>query len=470
MLFTLSTTTRAPDLSWLLHKNPDRPQAFELSHGSGTVFWSENSDARATVHLLIEIDPIGLVRGKVGSDADGPLAQYVNDRPYAASSLFSVALSKVFRSAMSGNAKDLTLVDRPRDLSASLSVVACRSGGLSLLQRLFEPLGYAVDATQLGRDTTVPAWGMSSLYSVTLTGTTTVKDLLRHLYVLIPVLDDDKHYWVGSDEVDKLVRQGEGWLEEHPAKEEIAQRYLVGQKSLARSALSQLTAVDEADEQGAHPAPDSSSREERLEKPLTLNEQRIERVVACLVDAGARKVADLGCGEGKLLRELMKNPRFETVMGLDVSPSVLEKAERKLKVQGRPREWQDRLVLTTGSAVYRDRRLDEMDAIALVEVIEHMELDRLPMLVASVFRDSKPALVVMTTPNADYNVLFEGLDAGAFRHADHRWEWSRATFAAWCQSICDDHGYTVQFESIGPVHPEHGAATQMARFARQVTA
>src|SRR5690348_13625783 len=234
MLLTIRTThTPATDLGYLLHKNPARVQSFEQSFGRAHVFYPEASDEACTAALLLDVDPVGLVRGRRGSRGEGgALQQYVNDRPYVASSFLSVAIADVFGTAMAGRSKERpALADTPIPLSARIAVLPCR-GGEDLLRRLFEPLGYAVSATQHPLDETNAEWGPSRYFTVELTATTRLSELLSHLYVLIPVLDDEKHYWVGAEEVDKLLRHGEGWLAAHPEREMITRRYLRHRRSL----------------------------------------------------------------------------------------------------------------------------------------------------------------------------------------------------------------------------------------------
>ena len=240
MLLTITTThSPATDLGYLLGKHPDRFQSFDLSFGRAQVFYPEATADRCTAALLLEIDSVKLVRGQATT-----LDQYVNDCPYVASSSMSVAIAQVFRSALSGQCKDrpdLTTQEIP--LQAKLSVLPCR-GGEGFLHRLFEPLGYTIRATQHSLDEHVPEWGNSSYFSVELTATTSLQTLLSHLYVLIPVLDEDKHYWVGEEEVEKLLRHGEGWLSSHPEKAQITQRYLKRQRDLTQAALVQLSEVE----------------------------------------------------------------------------------------------------------------------------------------------------------------------------------------------------------------------------------
>jgi 3' terminal RNA ribose 2'-O-methyltransferase Hen1 len=231
MLLTITTThVPATDLGYLLHKHPARVQTFDLSFGQAHVFYPEASSERCTAALLLDINPWhrSQTRG-MSTSADFVLQPYVNDRPYVASSCLSVALGEVFGTALSGrcNARP-ELAATPLPLEARLAVLPC-AGGESLLRRLFEPLGYHVTAAGHPLDEQVPAWGASEYYMVTLTGILRLCDLLSHFSVLVPVVDDAKHYWIGDDEVAKLLRHGEGWLARHPARDPRGEHTLSGE-------------------------------------------------------------------------------------------------------------------------------------------------------------------------------------------------------------------------------------------------
>src|SRR5262245_37942708 len=138
MLLTISTThSPATDLGFLLHKNPARPQSVDLSFGTAHVFYPEADERRCTAALLLEVDPVGLVRGRRGPAGDGgALEQYVNDRPYVASSFMSVAIARVYGSALSGTSSERPdLAGREIPLQAKISVLPCR-GGETFLRRL----------------------------------------------------------------------------------------------------------------------------------------------------------------------------------------------------------------------------------------------------------------------------------------------------------------------------------------------
>lgn len=466
MLLTLTTTHRpATDLGYLLRKNPARPQSFELTFGKAHVFYPEATAERCTAALLVEVDPVALVRNRRNPSGEGGvLEQYVNDRPYAASSFLSVAIAEVFGSALSGNSKERPeLVDTPLPFQAALPAVPSRGGEL-LLRKLFEPLGYTVNTTRLPLDEKFPEWGESAYYRVELTATLPLRQLLSHLYVLVPVLDNDKHYWVGDDEVDKLMRRGEGWLATHPERESITRRYLKHQRSLVDDALAQL--ADEND-----PAPDATAaaralEEEAIEQTISLNEQRLGSVLSALKASGAARVLDLGCGEGRLFQLLLKEKQFSEIVGVDVSHRALENARDRLRLDRLPPIQKERLRLLHGSLIYRDQRLAGYDAAAVVEVIEHLDPPRLAAFERVLFECARPATIVITTPNSEYNVKWETLPAGTFRHRDHRFEWTRAQFQSWAGDIAAPTGYTVRFVSIGPKDPALGPPTQMAVFTR----
>ena len=390
------------------------------------------------------------------------LEQYVNDRPYVASSFMSVAIARVFGSALAGSSKDRPeLVNAPLPLVARIAVVPCR-GGEEFLRQLFEPLGYMVSAEHHTLDEKFPEWGEGAYYTVELAKNVTLQDLLTHLYVLIPVLDSDKHYWVGKDEVEKLLRHGEGWLQAHPQREAIVSRYLRGFRKLTREALARLTEDESLDPDAEQET--KEEQEQTVEAPLCLHNIRLAQVVAELKACGAKRVLDLGCGEGKLIRELLKYGQFEEIVGMDVSYRSLETAAERLHFDTMPQNQKERIKLMQGSLMYRDKRLGGFDAAAVAEVIEHLDAPRLVAFERVLFEFARPKTIVLTTPNAEYNVKFETLPAGRFRHRDHRFEWTRREFETWANEIGERFGYTTEFKTIGEVDPHVGAPTQMGIF------
>ncbi|WP_375475463.1 3' terminal RNA ribose 2'-O-methyltransferase Hen1 [uncultured Jatrophihabitans sp.] len=466
MLITV-TTTMAPatDLGFLLHKHPARLQSFDLSVGVAHVFYPEAAEDRCTAALLLEVDAIGLVRGRRGPSGDGfALGQYVNDRPYAASSMLSVAIKEVFRTALTGTcAARPELAATPIPLAIRVPSLPCR-GGVDLARRLFEPLGWTLDATPSSLDPAFPSWGDSRYLDVRLTGTLRLADALNHLYVLLPVLDDGKHYWVSTDEVDKLVRAGGDWLAGHPDKALITNRYLSHRRELTAAALARLAEVDDVEPESLDNAVAPTAEAAEPERPTPLNVLRRGSVLAAVRASGARRVGDFGCGEGVLVRDLLAERAVEKVVATDVSARALQVAARKLKLDRLPDQQRARLDIFQSSLTYRDDRLAGLDAAVLMEVVEHVDPPRLAALERTVFGQAKPATVIVTTPNVEHNVRYETLTPGRFRHRDHRFEWTRAEFREWAESVAAAHGYAVRFLPVGVDDPEVGPPTQMAVF------
>ncbi|MEV6953350.1 3' terminal RNA ribose 2'-O-methyltransferase Hen1 [Streptomyces sp. NPDC051183] len=488
MFLTISTTGTAEhpatDLGFLLHKHPGKAQAFSTSHGTAHVFYPEATEQRCTAALLLEVDPVALVRrgqgrGRGGAP-DAALAQYVNDRPYAASSLFAVALGAVLRSALKGQCTARPeLPEQVRPLRIEIPALPAR-GGVQLVERLFGPLGWdSVTATPVVLDEEFPEWGDSRYVRLVLEGELRLADALRQLYVLLPVLDDAKHYWVAPDEVDKLLRAGEGWLAAHPENATITSRYLARSKRLTQDALERLELVrlaeadgseveelDNAvdDDETAAEAVAGAPATEAAERRVPLAVHRREAVLAALRAAGAGRVLDLGCGQGQLVQALLKDVSFTEIVGMDVSVRALTTAARRLRLERMGERQSSRVQLVQGSLAYTDKRLAGYDAAVLSEVIEHLDPERLPALEYAVFGSARPRTVLVTTPNVEYNVRWETLPAGHVRHGDHRFEWTRAEFRAWAAQVAERFGYGVEFTPVGDDDPEVGPPTQMAVF------
>jgi 3' terminal RNA ribose 2'-O-methyltransferase Hen1 len=467
------TTTRAPatDLGYLLHKHPDRLQTFPTAAGAVHVFYPEATPTRCTVALLLEVDPVALVRGpaknaknakNAGRSTDGELAQYVNDRPYAASSMLAVALKEAFRTALTGRC-DARPDLAAQAISLTIRVPALRcKGGPGLAAQVFEPLGWTVQATTQPLQ---PAeWGPSPHVDLRLAGELKLADALNHLYVLLPVLDDAKHYWVSTEEVDKLVRAGGDWLAGHPAKDLIVRRYLSHQARLTRSALARLADTDDT---APEEFDNAVTEDDEQAKPLAA--QRREAILAIVREQGARRVGDLGCGSGALIKDLLAEHSIERITAVDVSARALQLAARNLHLDRMPDRQRERLDIFQSALTYRDDRLAGLDAAVLMEVIEHVDAERLPALQRAVFGFAAPTTVIVTTPNSEYNPYFETLPAHAKRHPDHRFEWTRPQFRTWAQNVADAHGYQVRFRSVGREHPDAGPPTQLAVFTKRTS-
>jgi 3' terminal RNA ribose 2'-O-methyltransferase Hen1 len=469
VLLTISTT-RAPtsDLSFLLHKHPDRVQTFAQSVGQAHVFYPQADPARFTAVLLLEVDPVALVRGRRARGQDGfALGQYVNDRPYAASSMLAVVLKDVFSTAMTGRCDARPeAAAAPLPLEIGIPALSCR-GGTGLVRRVFEPLGWHVETAAAELDPEFPDWGESRYLGVHLSGEMRLKDALNHLYVLLPVLDDAKHYWVSADEIDKLIRAGAGWLATHPERAVITSRYLAHRRELTQSALARLADSDDADAGEIDNALEGARDLVSDDKPVPLGELRRGAVLAAVRACGARRVGDLGCGEGALVRDLLADRGIEQVVATDVSARALQAAARKLRLDRMAEPQRARLEIFQSSLTYRDDRLAGLDAAVLMEVIEHVDPPRLEALERAVLGHAAPGTVIVTTPNVEHNVRFESLPAGTPRHADHRFEWTRAEFRDWADRVAAAYGYDVRYLPVGPDDPEVGPPTQLAVFTRK---
>jgi 3' terminal RNA ribose 2'-O-methyltransferase Hen1 len=464
VLLTISTThVPATDLGYLLHKHPDRVQDFTQSFGVATVFYPEATDKRCTVALLLDVDPIRLARSRAKNSPDFSLAQYVNDRSYAASSLLGVALADVFNTALAGRcASRQQLADSSIPLEITVPVLPCR-GGSGVAHRVFEPLGWEVEAEPIALDEAFPEWGDSRYIRLRLAGVVRLADALNQLHVLLPVLDEFKHYWQGPDEVDKLLRSGGDWLATHPDKTLITRRYLGRHRGLTLVALTRLAELGDEIESEIEPAEEEEILQP-AEKRVPLNSQRHEAVCQALLDLEAKSVIDLGCGPGQFLDRLVKTPAFTRIAGCDVSARSLQYAARRLRLDRMSERQSARIELFQGALTYEDPRFGGFDAAVLMEVVEHVDPPRLEALERVIFGAAKPGAVIVTTPNRAYNVLYEGLTG--MRHPDHRFEWDRAQFAEWSDRVAAAYGYSVERSGIGDVDEVLATPTQMAIFTR----
>jgi 3' terminal RNA ribose 2'-O-methyltransferase Hen1 len=380
--------------------------------------------------------------------------------------MMSVALSKTFRTAMAGRCDarpELAASALPLELR--VPALPCR-GGADLAQRLFAPLGWQVEARPVPLDPELPSWGDSRYVDLRLTGTRRLAEALNHLYVLLPVLDDAKHYWVSPDEVDKLIRAGGGWLAGHPERTLITNRYLRHRGTLTGAALARLAETDDLVPEQLEDADTSPLVEKDPDQQVSLAELRRRAVLVEVRASRARSVGDLGCGEGALTADLLALPGIERVVAVDVSTRSLDVAARRLRLDSMTETKRSRLQLFQSSLTYRDERLRGLDTAVLMEVIEHLDLSRLDALERCVFGDARPGSLIITTPNVEYNVRFESLPAGVARHRDHRFEWTRAEFRRWAERVAAAYGYGVRLLPVGVDDPEVGPPTQLAIFDR----
>ncbi len=445
MLITITYEgTNTQQLGYLLHKNPYAAQEFSLTFGKAYVFYPEVSDERTTAALLLDINSLDLAKGKENSSNTG-LFDYVNDRPYTSNSFMSVALNRVFGTAMKGRCdKNQALADTPIDLTANVHMLRCENDELP--RRIFEPLGYMVKIERRLLDERFPEWGESPYIDLTIKGTVKLSELLNHLYVTIPVFDGNKHYFIDENEIEKLLSHGGEWLKTHPYRKTITKGYFNNIRSITKSALGIIS--------------DDNDTEQPKQKRL--DTERLDTITQAVLDSGAKSVLDLGCGEGKYVARLLNEPQISHITAADVSVKALESA--KNRIEKLTQRQKDRVEFIQASAICRDRRFDGHDCCLLIEVIEHIDEDRLSVMERVVFELTKPKTVIVTTPNAEYNANYEFLNEGELRHTDHRFEWNREKFRDWTEKICEKYGYKVRITGIGNENEIHGAPTQMGVF------
>ncbi len=454
---------RSQDLGFLLHKHPDHMHERDLSWGKAYIFFPEIEETYAKAVLYLDIDPIGLVRGR-SAHGQALLAQYVNDRPFTANSFLSVAIAKSFGQSMAGKSKERQDLADQKLLFEARIVPLSVSGSKQIVHDLFEPLGYEISLEPINK---ISSDAERNLFDLSIKSETSLEELLNHLYILIPVLDNTKHYFVGHDEVENLLLKGQGWLEKHPQKELVIQRALKYRKGLTNIALSRLAEIENEEQDIDQEINEHKDKaEETLEKPIRLHDLRLDAVAEKLKSLNVRSVIDLGCGEGKLLKRLIKEKNFEHIVGVDASISTLERAAEKLYLKNASENIRKRISLMQGSVTYADKRWQGFEAATLVEVIEHIDQSRLSALERSVFGVAEPDIVIITTPNREYNALFENMPKDKFRHPDHRFEWTRAEFQAWAKCITEKYNYTVTIDALGPEDETHGAPSQMGVFTR----
>ena len=480
-MFTITTTrTPATDLGYILHKHPDRIQSFDFTYGKAHIFYPVANPDQCTLTMIVDIDPMKIVgRGSSRQLPEQALQDYVNDRPYAATSHLTSAMMDLFSTAISGRCNDRPeLPDTVMPLVATVASLPCRRSD-ELIHRFFGPLGYDIAAEPIPLDDQFPEWGMSRFYNLTLRADTTVQLMLKHLCALIPVLDNTKHYNIGEDEIRKFMRLAEGWIETHPEREIIIRRYLRHRYRLVEKANAvvqelinnlpeeaETTDGDEETEANGNENKRREPTEDDIEKPMRLSDMRTAAVMEALHNASATTVADLGCGEGHLLHQLLEEPRFKKILGTDVSKFALNGAAKRIKTRNMTPDERQRIELIQSSLIYRDPRIHDFDAAVAMEVIEHLDPPKVGAFTQVVLGEARPKTLVVTTPNVEYNQLFAIIRSSGLRHRDHRFEWTREEFRQWAESAAEVHGYGVVLSGIGNVDEQHGQPTQMAVFTR----
>ena len=451
MLMTMSVEgPGATDLGYLMHKHPGRstPQSFEHAHGTAYVWYPQRSDERTTMALWLDASPRKMRRGGPGK-GPGTLLEYVNASAYVAGGAFVQAMKDTLRSAINGEcAARAELTERAWAMHCEVTAVKTDDAG-ALAKRMFGPLGYEVS---IAEGEAAGRYGRVCLTHPE----QTVAVALRQLYVLLAAMDAGWERYVGETEVEVLTRRGGGWLETHPERTWIASRFLKRQKTLMDTALERLGGEETSEPRGHDPVPKMHE---------SLQALRIETAARRVLEAGAKQIVDLGCGEGKLARRLAGDDAIEGVTAVDVSAKALSRARRNVAQHSARGAGKIRFahapIGVRGGAWSRGH-----DAAVLLETIEHIDPERIPEIEEAVFAGRGYRIVIVSTPNREYNALYEGLEPGKLRHRDHRFEWDRKEMEAWCQGIAARHRYEVSIEGIGDEDPVHGPPTQLAVFER----
>lgn len=446
MLLTINCKDQdAMDLSWLLHKRPDRFQKFDLGYGNAFIFFPEYARDNCTACLLLEIRPDSL--NDLCKARDGEF-QYVNSRQYLSSSLLSAAIGKTFSSALKGVCQDTpALVDKHHDIEIRISNFSCRINP-DFIERILTPLGYGIEWEILPNDGYYSDGGFS-YGDLRLRIHATVQDTLSHLYILFPVFDRQTHFWLGESHLQKFIRHSQKWLGGHPEKRLIINEYFGPAADLKHRVLELFGALRTQDDN-----PQFAS----------LNHARQSAIEGILAASGAKTVIDLGCGNGSLLSLLHEKNSYEKLAGMDVSAKSIESARKKFE----PPFLHARVApeIFIGSLTYSDKRISGYDAAILSEVIEHFETERMDSVMRNILGEARPRLFVMTTPNKAYNQEFPFLEHGALRHPDHRHEFDESEFSGFCEKYAHMFDYNLEMAHIGEELSDVGAPTLLGIFKK----
>lgn len=476
-------------VSHLLAKNPSN--LYERAHKGHLVrlFYSRCTDTEVEATIFVSPDPIELIKNS-GNVYD--ITHYINDREFAVSSIFLSLIRTALGTALNGQPKEdyLEWVDHPFDMEFEFAPVASSLSD-EHIRTLFEPLGFTVEISRAETNYNFSFKSRSSIRSILLKGNTTLKMGLRQLFVLIPVLDNYKHYFIDEREIEKLERYGEGWLDVHPERDFILRQALRFREVYSMAGIIEETNSDvskeqividseiENEEEGQTALQDAvptdsnnvdgklidSQNEAAIQQPKTrLNDLRYEKITELVSRLPKReRIVDFGSGEGKLSFRLGFVPGVKEILSVEPSESAALKAMERFK-KGEQIEGFVSPTQLWGSLFYYDDRLKGMDAMILCEVIEHIDQERLPKVMETILHHYLPDTLFVTTPNKEYNAVY-GLEG--IRHSDHRFEWTRDEFQNWCNGLAKDGGYETHFEGIGDSHSEYGEPTQLCIFKRK---
>ncbi|WP_338707925.1 3' terminal RNA ribose 2'-O-methyltransferase Hen1 [Paenibacillus amylolyticus] len=519
-------------VSHLLAKNPlniydrvDKGVRVRMVYTAAT-----ENETEVLIHA--EPDPVDLVRGT----PDGyDITQYINDREFVTSSLFCSYIRGALGTALNGKPKEdyVQWVGNAFELELTFGPVASDLPD-RVVEELFSPLGYAVSVERGELSYSFDLKNKSTVRHIILRGRNTVQHALRQLFLLIPVLDNYKHYFISEDEIDKIKRYGEGWLDAHPLKELIVKRTLrfaelIRQYERQEGALSaslgqergighiseaiiqekkaghreegekeylgsesdsdemQLNAdsrgpgectdadVDTEIEDGNAKIADvdtgtaggDGGQSEQSEPPVRLNELRYRAITDVVATLPVKRlIVDMGAGEGKLSARLAYIPGVEAILAVEPSgQSRLRAMERFAKLEGRSGvvAMPEPII---GSLFYFDEQMQNQDVMILCEVVEHIEEYRLNGIMDTIMNDYQPEVLLVTTPNKEYNEVY-AMEQESFRHHDHRFEWTRAELASRCEEWTQDGNYGYEIKGIGEHVEGYGQPTQLVIFERR---
>ncbi|WP_342431763.1 3' terminal RNA ribose 2'-O-methyltransferase Hen1 [Neobacillus sp. FSL H8-0543] len=443
----LSLTVRgtgAETVSYLIAKNPTNLYERNEKGFKVRLVYPTFTNDEAEFLIYVQPDPIDLARN---SAEKYDITSYINDREFAVSSIFVSAIRKALGTALNGKPDEeyTEWVDHPFVMELNFGPVATDLNDREI-EDLFKPIGYKV-TIESGVSTFREK---SSAKFITITGEQTVQNALKHISTLIPVIDNYKHYFIDEREVEKLDRYGDDWLESHPAKLLILKRALRYQSLIVKSKFYHR----------------EQSTKGIVEQPkVRLNEQRYDAIVNYIKGLPNREtIVDLGAGEGKLSVQFGFIDGVKEILSIEPSSKSRVKAIKRFQEENDKERYIEPKSLA-GSLYYFDERLQNKDIIVLCEVIEHIDEHRLPNIFKTIVNDYRPRILIVTTPNQEYNVVYEMDDE--MRHDDHRFEWTRAEFREKCEQWTKDSSYQVSFQGIGEEIESYGQPTQMAIFRRE---
>ncbi|WP_307473343.1 methyltransferase domain-containing protein [Cytobacillus purgationiresistens] len=425
-------------LSHLLAKNPEN--LYERNHKGHIIrlFYDRFTDNEVEATIYAVPDPIVLTRDRANTY---DITHYINDREFAVSSIFLSFIRSALSTGLNGLPKDeyREWVDHEFDYTFSFGPVST-SLKEKELEGLFGPLGFELSFMY--------PYGKGSPHYLVLKGKTTLQRGLRQLYVLIPVIDNYKHYYIDEKEREKLERYGEGWLSTHPQKSFIIQKALRFKELFAKM-----------EESNINPKPVPSKDK------VSLNVQRYERIIQIINAAEDKEsIVDFGSGEGKLSTKLGFVNGVKEILAVEPSERETLKASKRFNEAASHNQFNMPQTIW-GSLFYYDERLKHKDVMILCEVIEHIDIDRLKKVMDTILGQYQPKLLIITTPNSEYN---ERYDLGQhYRHEDHRFELTRTEFTSWCHERSHGYPYLCSISGIGDEDEKFGSPTQICVFERE---